>query len=181
MKTIDKRMLWILDVLVFIAAIAADQITKSIVRSKLGTGEAVDIIPGVFQFLHVENTGASWGMFKGGAVIFVILAFAVSLVLAYCITKIPGKTKFIRMHLALSLIISGAIGNVIDRLQKGSVTDFLYAQFINFPVFNVADICIVCATAWLMIMTLFIYKDDDLDFLSFKNKKDKKNKTSGED
>lgn len=173
-------MLWILDVLVFIVAIAADRITKNITISKLQVGEAVDVIPGVFQFLHVENTGASWGMFKGGAVVFIILAFAVSLVLIFFITRIPGKTKYIRLHLAMSLIISGAIGNVIDRLQKGSVTDFLYAQFINFPVFNVADIFIVCATIWLMIMTLFIFKDDDLEFLSSLKSKGKKNdKASG--
>lgn len=175
MKTIDKRMLWFLDVFVFILALLLDQITKGVARKSLAVGEAVDVIPGVFQFLHVENKGASWGMFQGASVVFIILAIIVSIGLTVFITKIPGKTKFIRLHLSLSLIIAGAIGNVIDRIQKGSVTDFFYAQFINFPVFNVADIFIVCSTAWLMIMVLFVYKDEELSFMDGK----KKDKTSG--
>jgi signal peptidase II len=170
MKTIDKRMLWFLDVFVFILALLLDQITKSIARKSLAVGEATDVIPGVFQFLHVENAGASWGMFQGGSVVFIILALIVSIGIAVFITRIPGKTKFIRLHLSLSLIAAGAIGNVIDRIQKGTVTDFFYAQFINFPVFNVADIFIVCSTAWLMIMVLFVYKEEELDFMGSKKK-----------
>ena len=184
MKTIDKRMLWFLDVFVFILALLLDQITKSIARKSLAVGEAADVIPGVFQFLHVENKGASWGMFQGGSVVFIIHAFIVSIGLTVFISRIPGKTRFIRLHLSLSLIIAGAIGNVIDRIQKGSVTDFFYAQFINFPVFNVADIFIVCSTAWLMIMILFIYKDEELDFMGGNKKKSKtseKDKKSGKE
>ncbi len=173
MKTIDKRMLWIADVLVCILALVADRVTKGIVNKKLAVGESVDVIKGVFQFLHVENTGASWGIFKGGAVFFIILALVVCAGIAVIITRIPGKTKYFRLHMALSFIVAGAVGNVIDRLQKGSVTDFLYAQFIDFPVFNVADIYIVLATIWVIIMTLFIFKDEDLEFLNFGKKKSK--------
>ena len=176
MKTIDKRMIWFLDAIVLVLALIADRVTKGIVLKKLAVGEAVDVIKGVFQFLHVENTGASWGMFKGGAVVFIILAFVVNIAIIVFISKIPGKTKFIRLNIALSLIVAGATGNLIDRLQKGSVTDFLYAQFIDFPVFNVADIFIVCSTIWLMIMVIFIYKDDELEFMSFKSGKHKSSK-----
>ena len=180
MKTIDRRLIWILDILIFILAVALDQITKAIVRSKLALYEAVDVIPGVFQFLHSENTGASWGILQGGKVLFVIIAFVVCAGIIYFMTKIPGKTKFIKLNIALSLIVSGAIGNVIDRLHKGSVTDFLYAKIINFPVFNVADIFIVCATAWLMIMIIFVYKDEELDFMGSKKGK-KTSSGKGED
>ena len=173
MKTIDKRMIWILDVLVCVLALIADRVTKGIVNKNMAVGDSVNVIKGVFQFYHVENTGASWGIFKGGAVFFIILAVVVCLGIAVLITKIPGKTKYIRLHIALSFIVAGAVGNVIDRLQKGSVTDFLYAQFIDFPVFNVADIYIVCATIWVIIMTLFIFKDEELDFLNFGKKKSK--------
>ena len=166
-------MLWIADVLVCILALVADRVTKGIVNKKLAVGESVDVIKGVFQFLHVENTGASWGIFKGGAVFFIILALVVCAGIAVIITRIPGKTKYFRLHMALSFIVAGAVGNVIDRLQKGSVTDFLYAQFIDFPVFNVADIYIVCATIWVIIMTLFIFKDEELEFLNFGKKKSK--------
>ncbi len=169
MKSMSKKLILFIDAIAVVLAILLDQLTKYIVRGKLGLYEYVDVIPGVFQFYHHENTGASWGLFKGGKVVFVIIACVVVTGIVILLTKIPAEKKYMQLNLALSLIAAGAVGNVIDRIHKGSVTDFLYAKIINFPVFNVADIFIVCATAWLMILIIFVYKDDELKFMEKKD------------
>ena len=67
------------------------------------------------------------------------------------------------------MITGGAVGNFIDRVFRHYVVDFIYFELINFPIFNVADMYVVCAAALLIIVSLFVYKDDtDFDFLSFK-------------
>ena len=169
MKSMSKKLILFIDAVAAVLAIVLDQFTKFIVRGKLGLYQYVDVIPGVFQFYHHENTGASWGLFKGGKVFFVIIACVVVAGIIVLLGKIPAEKKYLQLNLALSLIAAGAVGNVIDRIHKGSVTDFLYAKIIDFPVFNVADIFIVCATAWLMILIIFVYKDDDLKFLEKKD------------
>lgn len=75
------------------------------------------------------------------------------------------------LHLLLSLIAAGAIGNMIDRIRLDYVVDFIYIVLINFPIFNVADIYVSVATAILVILLLFVYKEQDLNFISFKQKK----------
>ena len=169
MKKPDRKLILCIDAIVAVLAVFLDQLTKYIVRDKLELYQSVDVIPGVFQFFHHENTGASWGLFKGGKLFFVIIACVVVIGIVVFISRIPAEKKYIQLNLALSLIAAGAVGNVIDRIHKGSVTDFLYASIIYFPVFNVADIFIVCATAWLMILLIFVYKDDDLRFMEKKD------------
>jgi signal peptidase II len=69
------------------------------------------------------------------------------------------------------MIAGGAVGNMIDRLKLDYVVDFIYIVLINFPIFNVADMYVTFATAILIIEVLFVYKDNDFNFLSFKQKK----------
>ena len=69
------------------------------------------------------------------------------------------------------MIASGAVGNMIDRIRYDYVVDFIYLVIINFPIFNVADIYVTVATFLLVILILFVYKEDDLSFLSFKQNK----------
>ncbi len=171
MKEVSRKKIIVIDILVSVLAVAADQISKYLIRQKLDVHEYIDIIPGVFQFYHHENTGASWGIFQGHAVAFTLIAFIVIAAMGVLLFRIPAQKKFIRLHLSLSLIMAGALGNAIDRIDKGSVTDFLYAKIIDFPIFNVADCFIVCSTIWLMIMIIFIYKDEDMDFLNLSKKK----------
>ena len=75
------------------------------------------------------------------------------------------------MHILLVLIASGAIGNMIDRIRLEYVVDFFYFVLINFPIFNMADIYVSVACVLLAVIMLFVYKDEDLDFLSFRTKK----------
>ena len=85
--------------------------------------------------------------------------------------KTPDAKKYRILHLLLSLIAAGAIGNMIDRVRFDYVVDFIYFVLINFPIFNVADIYVTISTIALVILLLFVYKENDLNFISFKQKR----------
>lgn len=85
--------------------------------------------------------------------------------------KIPGKKKYDCLHVLLVMIASGAIGNMIDRIRLDYVVDFISIVLINFPIFNVADMYVTISMIGLFVLILFIYKEDDLSFLSFTQKK----------
>ena len=91
--------------------------------------------------------------------------------IVYVLLKTPNQHKYVKLHIALVFIASGAIGNMIDRLKLDYVVDFLYFSLINFPIFNVADIYVTLSAIYLVILLLFVYKERDLEFLSFRTKK----------
>ena len=92
-------------------------------------------------------------------------------VIAYVLYKTPDDKKYTKLHVLLSFIAAGAIGNMIDRIRFDYVVDFIYIVLINFPIFNVADMYVSFATVILVILLLFVYKESDLNFISFKQKK----------
>ena len=130
-----------------------DQLTKYRIAKGLSIGESKVLINGVFQFTHIKNTGASWGMFSGARVVFVTLTFLflIALVIWY-MKKRPTDRLLLS---ALSLITGGAVGNLIDRIISGQVTDFFDFCLIHFPVFNVADIAITVGAILLFIYLIF--------------------------
>ena len=166
----SRKMLGI-DILIFIVLLFADQITKHIIRIRLELHSYYTVIEKVLQIYHYENSGAVWGILKGQRIVFILMAVIVMCVLLFFLVKAPAEKKYLRLNVALTMIAAGAIGNTIDRVMNGTVTDFIYVVLINFPIFNVADIYITLATFWLVIMVLFIYKDEDLDVFAIKRKK----------
>jgi signal peptidase II len=139
-----------------IAGIAAilDQWTKGLVRENLATGERWmpwEWLATYARILHWQNEGAAFGFFQGWGSFIIILSFVVIGMIIYYFPQIPKKDWGFR--LALSLQMGGAIGNLIDRLKFGEVTDFVSVG--NFPLFNVADSCISVGAA-LMILTFAI-------------------------
>lgn len=154
-----------------IALIVLDQVTKLIARSTLADS-SVAVIEGVFEFKLVYNTGVAWGMFGQSPVVITLIALIIMAVVAFVYFKIPVENKRLRfLRILLVLIFSGAAGNIIDRLCVDAVTDFLYFKLINFPVFNVADIYVTVSGILVAILLIFYYKEEDLDFLKFKRKK----------
>lgn len=147
-------MLWAIIVAVLFAL---DQITKTYVKNNLPLGQSNEVIQDFFYFTHVENTGAAFGILKNGRYFFIILTIIISFVLIYVMIK--NKSKILR--LAISIILGGALGNFIDRLLYGKVTDFLdfYIFGYDYPVFNVSDICVNIGTILLAIYIIFIYKE----------------------
>ena len=137
-----------------IGLIAIDQWTKIWAVRTLGSGTDLYLWKDVFHLHYISNDGAAWGMFSGKQSFLILLTFLIILGMAYYMIRLP-KTKWGTWgKVAFVLIISGAIGNLIDRIHLGYVRDFLYFILIDFPVFNVADILVVCGTGLLMITLL---------------------------
>jgi signal peptidase II len=134
--------------------ILIDQITKAIVRANIPFGSRWmpwEWLSPYFRFVHWQNTGAAFGLFQQGGLVFSILAILVSLFIIFYFPQIPRNE--IMMRAALALQLGGAIGNLIDRIRFGPVTDFI--SFGDFPVFNVADASISIGVA-ILILGLWI-------------------------
>ena len=144
---------WLLLFCVAALAILADQASKAYVVRHLGLHESwapLSALEQVFRFTHVHNTGAAFGLFPQGGVVFLIIAAIVSAVILYYYRQVSSEGWLIR--LALGLQLGGALGNVIDRLRLGYVVDFVDAW--RWPVFNVADSCVVIGVGLLMLLML---------------------------
>ena len=118
-----------------------DQATKYIIRSNLALGEIYRADLWITQFariVHWQNTGAAFGMFQSLGNVFMILSMVVSAAIVYYYPQVPRQEWLIR--LAMAMLLGGAVGNLIDRLYQGYVTDFISVG--KFPVFNIADACI---------------------------------------
>ena len=145
----------ILSMIVILAVIAADIATKYAVALNLAGGEAVTVIPHVLDFEYVENRGAAFGMLADHRWVFLVFSSVAILgILAYLIVKRP-KRRILRFSLAL--IAGGGVGNMIERIAHGYVTDFINATFVDFYVFNVADACVtvgcVLLILWMIVDT----------------------------
>ncbi len=159
-------MLWIAIVLL---VVLLDQISKYVILNNIEVGEMIQVIDKFFYITHYKNPGAAWGILKDSTLLFIILIPVISLIVLIFMLK--NKNSFLRFSCAL--ILAGAIGNYIDRLIQGKVTDFLlfYIGSYPFPIFNVADIAITCGTILLAIYYIFIYKEP-------KNSEPKKSSTA---
>jgi len=136
--------------LISITIVVLDQWTKNWVRSQLEYGEAWapwDWLLPYARLIHAQNTGAAFGMLQGLNAVFTVLAIIVSCVIIYYFPRVPREDWLLRLALALQL--GGAVGNLIDRITEGYVTDFISAGM--FPVFNVADAAISIGVALLIL------------------------------
>jgi signal peptidase II len=132
------------------AIIALDQTTKYLVRSLLQVGETwspAQWLAPYARIVHWNNTGAAFGMFPSGGWIFTIIAIIVVAAVLFYWPRVPGNK--VALRIALALQFGGAIGNLIDRLIHGTVTDFI--SLGSFPVFNLADASISTGVAVLVI------------------------------
>ncbi len=166
-----KKVLLFFDILGILLLIAADQYTKEMAVVHLKDKPAYIIINGVLELNYLENKGAAFGMLQNQKFFFIFVAIVILGVISYVLYKMPDNKKYTILHLLLSMIAAGAIGNMIDRIRLNYVVDFIYFVLINFPIFNVADIYVSVSTFVLVFLLLFFYKENDLYFISFKQKK----------
>jgi len=134
--------------------IVLDQVTKAIVRAQIpfgGQWMPLTWLAPYFRFVNWNNTGAAFGLFQSGGMIFAILAVIISTFIVIYYPQIPKAEKLMRFAIALQL--GGAIGNLIDRIRFGPVTDFISVG--EFPVFNLADSCITVGVG-LLILALWL-------------------------
>ncbi len=145
--------------------LAADQLTKYLAESHLMGSRGVEVIPGVFQLFYLQNRGAAFGMMENRQWFFAAVALVMMLAAGYVYARLPLEKHYSLLRVVCVLIVSGAAGNMIDRILHGYVIDFLYFSLIDFPVFNVAD-CYVCVGAALGVLAIFtLYREDDFGFL----------------
>lgn len=128
-----------------------DQITKILVVNSLVPGENIEIIKNIFSIIYTNNTGAAFSILLGKRIFLIVVAVLIIGVLLYYIkrNKIEKKIDII----ALSFVIGGSLGNLIDRIVRGYVIDFISIKIgnYNFPIFNVADILIVIGVFLLLL------------------------------
>ena len=169
-NTHNKRGITILSIVLAVILIAFDQFTKWLAVTRLKGQEAFVLIEGVFELDYLENRGVAFGMFQNQRWPILIFGAIFMLIIIFIIFRLPeGKIYYI-MQILLVCIVAGGIGNMIDRFFLGYVVDFFSFVLINYPIFNVADCYVVCATIGLFIMFLFVFKDEELTFLSLKRK-----------
>lgn len=139
---------------VFIAWLAFDMLSKSLL-SDASVGEVIaGPFFGIFQFALVHNTGAAWGIFGDSTVALGAFSLVVCIAaLLYMFVVEPGMRPI--GALGLSLVVAGGVGNAIDRFSLGYVVDFIEPVFIDFPVFNIADIGVTCGMA-LFVLSLVL-------------------------
>lgn len=153
------------------AFILLDQVTKALVRASLALGfPSIEILPGIVRLLHVRNVGAAFSLGEGMGSAFVLLAVAVVLGCIWYLWKTPLVSRVETVGLAM--VAGGAVGNAIDRLLFGYVTDFLACEFIDFPVFNVADIGITVGVVVAFIGFMFLSPANKIDATAELNRRD---------
>ena len=128
-----------------------DQATKAAARHVVDPG-GQQFIPGVLDLYLVENTGAAFSIGMGAGAVFVLVALAVLVAVAVALWRNPDMPM--PLVVSLAFVAGGGVGNMVDRIYKGSVTDFLKTTFIDFPVFNVADICVTVGVVVCLILYL---------------------------
>lgn len=146
-KILNQTVVYLLAALI----VFADQYTKYLVRQNLDVRESWSPWPWLAPYariLHTENTGAAFGMFQSGGLIFAVIAVIVSIVIVYYTARLPEGQWWIRLTLGLQL--GGALGNLVDRVARGPVTDFVSVG--SFAIFNVADASISVGVALLALL-----------------------------
>lgn len=152
-------MLYAVFTVLALALLALDQWVKHWITVNLPLGEGMDLLPGLVELRTVHNYGAAWSSFSGMRWLLVAvtgcIVLAVLFVLARRIVRHPAGVA------ACFLIVSGGLGNILDRVRLGYVVDMFNFLFMDYPVFNVADICVVCGCVLGAVYYLFLYEKYD--------------------
>ena len=132
-----------------------DQITKVLVEQKMVLGESIEIIKGFFSLTFVTNKGAAWGIFHGYGMVLFAIGIVVTLAAIYFLRKLCDG--YAERYTAILMVISGVIGNSIDRIWRGEVVDFLdfYIKSYHWPAFNIAD-CAICIGVGLYTLSVIM-------------------------
>ena len=137
------------------ALVILDQVSKILVRTHIPLHGSVEFLPGIMDFTYVQNTGMAFSMFAEHTWVLALLSAVVTAFLLYLLVKRVISHPLGAIPLAL--VIAGAIGNLIDRVFLGFVTDMFRTLFMNFAVFNVADIFVVVGGIALCVYYIFFF------------------------
>lgn len=148
------------EIILFFVLVCIDQITKIMITNHFELFQIKTIIEGFFHITYVQNTGAAWSILNNMTFLLTLVSVVVCIFLIYWLYKHPTESTYTR--LLVCLILSGAFGNMIDRIAYGYVVDFLSFNLFGypFPVFNVADMYLSCGVVLLLIVTYLKEKQD---------------------
>lgn len=149
-------MLYILCVLLAAGLVALDQWVKWWVVSNIPVGETLSFIPHILGLNHVHNTGGAWSMLNQHTWLLSIVSAIVILIILFVLVRRVVRRPF--GVITLTMVLAGAVGNLIDRIRLGYVVDMFQTLFMNFPIFNVADICVVCGGIAFCVYLIFFYE-----------------------
>lgn len=156
----------ILWAVIAVLIIIADQVAKYLVVQNIGAYDIVNVIPKVLEFVYVKNTGAAFSILDNMTWLLGLISVAFCVLAVIFVMKKQPKDKM--LMLSISMLFGGAMGNGIDRIFRGFVVDFIETAFIDFPVFNIADVAI---TGGAIILIIYIIKKD-AEEMKNKEKKD---------
>ena len=157
---------------IFAVLVAADQVTKVLAADMLKTvGSSAEFIPGFIRFEYCENTGMAWSLLSDKTFLLTIVSAAMVAILVYFLVRfykpMPNLIKA-----AIVIICAGAVGNLIDRIAFNYVRDFIAFDFVDFPVFNIADSCVTIGVIILAVGLIFVRSGRE--FLKALDEEDKK-------
>lgn len=141
-----------------VIATVLDQLSKLWVVNNIPLYGEIPVLDGIFHLTYAQNTGAAWSMLSGMQWLFlgIFLVFTLGIVWEFSKKRWPFTT-FDRWCIAV--VYAGGLGNIIDRIRLGYVVDMIEVEFINFPVFNLADCCITCGCIALIVHLIFFNRD----------------------
>ena len=144
---------------VFLVLLAADQILKYWITQNLALYESMPLIPGLVELKYIQNTGGGWSILSYYTRLLSLLTSIILVVVLILLIK--GIIRHPLGRWGCVLLLAGGLGNLIDRFRLGYVVDMFNFQFMDFPVFNIADICVVCGMALAAVYYLFFYDKYD--------------------
>ncbi len=150
----------IIHLVLCIVLIGLDQLSKLWARSVLKGGADITVVPKLLSFSYLENRGAVWGIFQGKKMFLILLTAVIFFAVLLIYFKLPMDGRYNPARIVLVFIAAGGLGNLIDRVIFGYVTDFIRFDFIDFPVFNVADIYITVCEVLALFLVFFVYRND---------------------
>ena len=152
-------MYYVLFALLAVGGLALDQWLKAYMTANIPLGQVQPLVPGLLELRTVHNYGAAWSSFSGQRWLLVVVTSCIVLALAWCLVR-----RIVRHPLGLAacfMVISGGVGNIIDRVRLGYVVDMFNLLFMDYPVFNVADIFVVCGAILGAIYYMWFYEKYD--------------------
>lgn len=138
--------------IISVALIGIDQWVKYWTVANIALHESIDFIPSLLSLTYIQNRGAAWSILEGQIWFFFIITVIAVAVIGYFLIKHRGDHWL--FLIGLSFVLAGALGNFIDRMRLGYVIDMFQTEFMNFPIFNVADVCLFVGVVLIFIYTL---------------------------
>lgn len=150
-------------IITVVLTLILDQWTKHLAVINLKNQEPFTILEDVFKLQYLENRGAAFGLLQDQRIYFYFSMLLITVLVIWFYLKVPMTKKYLPLRICAIFILSGGLGNFIDRIRLNYVVDFFYFELIDFPIFNVADIYVTVTMFVILYLIFFYYKEEDLD------------------